>query len=268
VLVGVCSDKGSPGSTTTALVLASAWPGKAVLVELDPHGGDLAIRLRGPGGSALPETPTVLTVATTARTQSTADLLVESGHALTSGLGVIQGPLLAEQFASMGDWGPLAEAMTRSSVPVFVDFGRLHSNSSLLSVAGHADLLIVVGRPSLESVIRLRERLSRLAPALATYRGSPPLLLPVLVSDRRHPKGDVADLERILVDSAAKPFLAGVGYLAFDPEAVARLESAEDPHGRLARTPLLRSAKRLFAHVSELLDMPTHIAEVAHLRGS
>ena len=66
MFIALCGDKGSPGVTTTALVLASAWAGQAIAVEADPAGGDLAIRLH-PGGSTLPETPTVLSVATAAR---------------------------------------------------------------------------------------------------------------------------------------------------------------------------------------------------------
>ena len=71
MFVALCGDKGSPGVTTTALALASAWAGHAVVVEADPAGGDLAIRLH-PEGSALPETPTVLSVATAARGDSRA----------------------------------------------------------------------------------------------------------------------------------------------------------------------------------------------------
>ncbi|HET6918671.1 MAG TPA: hypothetical protein VFI46_04305, partial [Jiangellaceae bacterium] len=126
MMVGVCSDKGSPGSTTTALVLASAWPEHAVVVEADPQGGDLAIRLRRHGGAALPEVPTVLTVATAARRGPSADVLAGYAHELTRGVSVIPGALVAEQVAGVAEWEPLADALTGTEAPVFTDFGRLH----------------------------------------------------------------------------------------------------------------------------------------------
>src|SRR4051812_29041479 len=66
VLVALCSDKGSPGTTTASVALASCWPSPAAVVEADPYGGDLAIRIRTETGAVLPETPTVLTLATAA----------------------------------------------------------------------------------------------------------------------------------------------------------------------------------------------------------
>ena len=49
-LIVLASDKGSPGVTTTAITLAAVWPRRALLAELDPSGGDVALRLRGPRG--------------------------------------------------------------------------------------------------------------------------------------------------------------------------------------------------------------------------
>ena len=49
MFIVLCGDKGSPGVTTTAVALASAWAGHAIAVEANPAGGDLAIRLRPEG---------------------------------------------------------------------------------------------------------------------------------------------------------------------------------------------------------------------------
>jgi hypothetical protein len=47
-LIVLCSAKGSPGVTTTALALSLVWPRPVLLVEADPAGGDvLAGYLRG-----------------------------------------------------------------------------------------------------------------------------------------------------------------------------------------------------------------------------
>lgn len=268
MMVGVCSDKGSPGSTTTALVLASAWPGPAVVVEADPQGGDLAIRLRRHGGAALPEVPTVLTVATAARRSPPADLLNRHAHELSRDVSVIPGALVAEQAAGVAEWEPLADALTATETPVFADFGRLQGTSQLVAVAARADVMIVVGRNDPGSVIRLRERLARLAPELAAHRETPPRLLPVLVSAERHAQGDIADLRRLLTDTPARPFLGGFGHIALDPSSLRRLEAGEEPLGRLARTPLLRSARKLTGQLTHLLGHHSPGAWQAEATGS
>ena len=253
MLIGVCSDKGSPGATTTALTLASAWPTQALVVEADPNGGDLAIRLRTKDGAALPEAPTVLTVAAAARTSRSPDLTARYAHRLTEGVSVIVGQLAAEQSAGVVDWESFGSALAASEAAVFVDLGRLHAGSRLMPVAAMADVVIIVGRPDPGSVIRLRDRLNRLAPELAAIGGRPGRLFPVLVSVNRHGRADVDDLSRILAESPARPFLVGAAFLAFDPRAVGRLESAEEPAGRLARTPLLRTARDVTAELRRLL---------------
>jgi len=255
MVVAVCSDKGSPGATTTALALAAGWPGPAVAVEADPYGGDLAIRVRTGTGAALPEAPTVLTVATAARTSppgALPDLVARYAHRVGPQLSVLPGHLAAEQISGVANWEPFAEALASSTVPVVVDVGRLHAGSPLLPVAARADVVVVVGQAQPVSVIRLRERLTRLVAPLAAQRGSPPRLFPVLVSPSRHGRADVADLRRVLDDTPAGPLLVGVGYLAMDPAAVRRLEAGEDPTRRLARTPLLRTASALAVELSAL----------------
>lgn len=244
VLFALCSDKGSPGTTTTAIALASCWPVPAVVVEADPYGGDLAIRIRTESGTVLPETPTVLTVATAARTRADGDIALRYAQRINDQLAVVPGHLVAEQAAGVPDWQPLAGSLVEASAPVFVDVGRLHSASPLLPVAAAAESLVVVGRADTASMIRLRERLSRLVPVLAARREAPPRLFPVLVAKDRHGAADVADLRRMLDETPAGPLVVGAGFVSFDVAAVARLMKGENPAGRLARTALLRSARR------------------------
>jgi hypothetical protein len=253
MLIGFCSDKGSPGATTAALTLASAWPSPVIVVEADPFGGDLAIRLRTGDGAALPEAPTVLTVAAAARTSRSPGLAARYAHRFTAGVSLIPGHLAAEQSAGVVDWEQVGAALVASDAAVFIDLGRLHAGSRLMPIAAMSDPVVVVARPDVGSVIRLRERLTRLAPELASRRGGPPRLFPLLVSAGRHGAGQVDDVRRILAESPAHPFVAGAGFLAFDPRAVSRLEAGEDPAGRLARTPLLRTAREVAAQLAHLL---------------
>jgi len=261
MLVAVCSDKGSPGATTTALTVASAWSSAAVLVEADPYGGDLAIRLRTKSGAALPEVPTVLTLATAARTSGSPALVTRYAQRVNDQLVVVPGHLVAEQLSGIPDWAPFAASLAASTVPVIADLGRIHAASPLLEVAARADVVLVVGRADAGSVIRLRERLNRLVPVLAAHRGSPPPMFPVLVTPDRHGAADVADLGRILAETAAGPMIVGAGYVALDAPAVARLEDGDSPTGRLARTVLMRSARALVAQVATLVQ--THAAASA-----
>ena len=47
MLISLLSIKGSPGATTAALALGSVWPRTALVVDVDPQGGDA---LAGVGG--------------------------------------------------------------------------------------------------------------------------------------------------------------------------------------------------------------------------
>jgi hypothetical protein len=254
MLVALCSDKGSPGTTTTALALASGWPAPSVLIEADPYGGDVGLRLRTETGTVLPETPTVLTLATAARTSTGPGVVARYAQRVNAQVSVVPGHLVAEQAAGILDWQPLAIALHDERSAVFVDVGRLHARSALLPVVAAADLVAVVGRSETGAMIRLRERLTKLAPAVASARQAPPRLFPILVGLDRHRSGDVADLRRLLEETPAAPLVAGVGHLAFDLAGVARLMAGHDPAGRLARTALMRSARRLTAALAQLLE--------------
>lgn len=257
MLIALCGDKGAPGVTTSTLALASAWTGPAVVVEASPAGGDLAIRLR-PKGSVLPETPTLLSVVTASRGVDAMDALANHSHVLNSTTTVVPAPALAEQFTNIGDWSPLADALGRSSVPVFADLGHLHAASAVITVAARADLVVVVSRPDMPSVVRVRERLTRAATDLARMSGTAPRLFPLLVSTSRHGPADVADLSLVLAETPARPFLVGAGFLAHDPAAVRRLQAGEEPAGRLARTALMRTARTVVDQIERIAVAPAH----------
>lgn len=257
MLIALCGDKGAPGVTTSAIAIASAWAGPAIVVEASPAGGDLAMRLR-PKGSVMPETPTVLSVVTASRGADGTDTVASHSHVLNSTTTVVPGPALAEQFTNIGDWVPLADALSRSSVPVFADLGHLHAASATIAVAARADLVVVVSRRDMASVVRVRERLIRAATDLARMRGTAPRLFPLLVSTSRHGQADVVDLSAVLAETPARPFLVDAGFLAHDPAAVRRLEAGEEPAGRLTRTALLRTARVVVSQIERIAKTPAH----------
>ena len=242
MLIAVCCDRGAPGSTTTALALGVAWHGESIVVEADPYGGDLALRCRVPGGGVLPEAPTVLTVAVAARTDASADLVGRYAHRFAESTRVVPGHLAAEQGTGVSDWTPLARALRASGTPVVIDLGRIHAQSPSLPLAAAADVLVTVGRADLGSVVHLRERLSRLVPALAESRATPPVMLPVVVAPHRAAAVHAEQIRALLSDTAAGPMVAGVAWIAWDPGAVERLERGEGAQA-LSKTRLLRSAR-------------------------
>lgn len=266
MFIALCGDKGAPGVTTSALALASAWPGPAVVVEASPAGGDLAIRLH-PKGSVLPEMPTVLTVVTASRHTRDQDPVSAHSHVLNSTTTVVPGAAFAEQVANIGEWSPLADALGRTKACVFADLGHLHASSPVLRVAARADVVIVVSRPDMPSVVRLRERLTRLATDLAHLRDGAPRLFPLLISTSRHGAADVADLRAVLAETAAKPFLADAGFLAHDPSAVRRLEAGEEPAGRLSRTDLMRTARAVDSQLQGVVGSSVQTAVTSVLGG-
>jgi MinD-like ATPase involved in chromosome partitioning or flagellar assembly len=252
MLIAVGGEKGSPGATTTAVALAAGWPNPAVVVEADPGGGDLALRLRLPSGEALPPTPTVLTLAAAARAHlEDTQLVVRHASGLSDRMGVVPGHLLAEQSTGMaGAWEALAAVLSCSDLDVVVDVGRLDSGSPAMPVAAAADAVVVVGRPTTAGGLRLRERIKTLGPALASRRGRPAMVWAVVVTPQRHADGYTADLQHMLNSAGIDP--VSVGHVILDPAAAARLDEGENPTGRLSRTPLMRSARDLASRLSSL----------------
>src|SRR5690348_12084148 len=125
MLVTLCSDKGSPGATTAALALAAAWSSPAVVVEADPYGGDLGIRMRTARGATLPEAPTVVTLATAARSSQTSEVLHRFAQQINQQVAVVPGHLSSEHMTSLRDWTPLAQVLGGTGTPVVADIGRV-----------------------------------------------------------------------------------------------------------------------------------------------
>lgn len=248
MLIAVCCDRGAPGATTTALALGVASAEPTVVVEADPYGGDLALRCTpASGGSFLP-TPTVLTLATEARSSTDPGLVASRAQEFTGSTRVVPGHFSAEQASGVRSWAPLARALSASASRVVVDLGRIHSASPTLPIAAAADVVVVVARPEMGSVMHLRDRLERIAPVLANVRNAPPVVVPVLVTAKRFAVSVVAQVRDLLATSNANQIVADVGWIGWDPEGVARLHVG-GPRERSGRTLLLRSA----AHVNEQL---------------
>ncbi|WP_341925130.1 hypothetical protein [Nocardioides psychrotolerans] len=263
MLFAICADRGAPGSTTTALALAAARGLPAVVVEADPYGGDLALRIRH-DGNPLPTTPTVLSVSAGRSGQGRTsgprtsldgpggaserrhrDLWRDGSHALSEHVRVVPGFMAAEHGTSLA-WPVLASALEAQTVPVFADLGRIHTGSPSLAVAAAADALVPVCRSDMASVQHMVDRLELLVPAIAERNGRPPVVLPVVIAPRQHGSTIANSVAEILGETAVGPTLRGVSWLAWDPAAVAQLENGADPWAKaLRKSPLMKSARKV-----------------------
>lgn len=234
MLTVLLSAKGSPGVTTSALALASAWPSDSatVLVEADPSGGDLGIRLRR-RGEALPATPTVATLA--ARARDDEGDLEAVPLALNESVRVVPGFQSPSQGRGMaGLWPSLAAGLRRNAGDALVDIGRFAPSAATAPLVDAADVIVLVVVPTTSSLVHARD----LASLLQHHRA---VLQPLIVTEDRVATRDRADVDEVF--AAAGLTSSGCVHLAWDTAAVGALEGGADPRSKmLARTRLIRSA--------------------------
>ena len=164
-VLAVSSVKHSPGATTLALALTTAWSSvevsehpPVILVEADPAGGDLGARL----GVGLD--PGLVALAASARHAGSDLDVLASTQPLPCGGATVLGPTNPQQaeaaLSAIG--GPrLCESLRRLGDGV-VDCGRWDLGSRATDVMRAADLTLVVIRPDVAGVEHLLERLESL----------------------------------------------------------------------------------------------------------
>lgn len=267
MLTAICSAKGSPGVTSLALAVAAWWPEGAILLEADPTGTDLAYRCQHASGREVASAPNLSGLATAVRSSrldGPADpgVLGEQAQPLACGARLIPGILTPAQARGMVSlWGQIAHAAEGSSVDVVADLGRLNRTSSTLPVASAAAVLLIVCQPHLESVMHAKGLLSEVAPALTERRPGVRTIIPVVVGPARQGPADAADVDKIM-GSSGLPVARAVP-VVYDPGALAAIEAGGNPHGRLARSPLMRSVKPLVALIEALGNRETAPAMTA-----
>ncbi|NNH23819.1 hypothetical protein HLB09_12095, partial [Pseudokineococcus marinus] len=160
MLVAVASAKGSPGTTALAVLLASLWPGDVALADVDPAGGDLALRYRGPDGAPLEEDRGLLSLGAAVRRGAEAELAPHL-QPVAGGLDVLVGVSAPEQVAGLGPvWGSVARALRPHDRDVVADCGRVLPGAAHLPVLAGADAVVLVARPDVAGAAHLRERVA------------------------------------------------------------------------------------------------------------
>lgn len=254
----VASAKGSPGVTTTAVVLAGAWPAEPVLADLDPAGGDVALRYRDEAGVPLDPDKGLLSLGAAVRRGSPEVPVLDHVQRVSGGLEVLAGVTSPSQVQGLGPaWLHLARAM--KVVPerdVIADCGRLMPGSATVPVLQHADAVLMIARPTVEGLSHLRERLHSFSETLqfGTFEAVPVGV--ALVTSYRDSRV-VGDVQAIL-DRARLPVTV-LGILAEDEKAAEAIRIGD---GRRARKSLLlRSAADVAERLHRLARQQNKTAE-------
>ena len=232
-LVTFVSHRGAPGTTTTALAVAGAWPAapesRKLLGEMDSAGGVLALRL------GLAEDPGLVSLAAATRHGMTRGELWDHAQLLSGGLAVVPGPSsisVATQLlaGSNGDLGRWFAGLT--DVDVILDAGRLAPHGPSASLVGASDVAVMVAQPvagqlhgAAQQIVDLRSRGVRVGWCLA---GEGPYS-PTAVEEAY----GVPVFGTIPTDARGATMIFGSA-----------------PSRKLIRTPLVRSATTLAAHLS------------------
>ena len=251
-LVVVAADKGSPGVTTAALTMAAVWPRRALLAELDPSGGDVALRLRGPRGAPLSPETGLISLAVGVRRGAQPQQVFEHVQRLDGGLEVIVGLSTGEQGSGLtGLWSPIGELLDQApGIDVVADCGRLYPGSPAVDVLGHASAVVLVTRPSIDAVAHLRARAAHVLRELDRRAGGVPVYCVVVTN----PRDDTSPKQIHAVLSQAGLPVTVLGRIALDPKGAGMLSG--EWVGRLDRSLLVRSTREVAGRLAQRLATP------------
>lgn len=257
--VAFFSAKGAPGTTTTAMLVASLWPRPALLVDADPAGGDIALRLPSPDGRPLDQSTGMLSLLPLARRNITAEQVLAHAQRILGGGEVIAGLAAPEQAAAAGPvWSGLADVITHIAThDVVIDVGRLTSGAAVLPLVQRADIAVLVTRDSVSGVFAARARLRSLVPALTDAHGAGPQLAMVV-----HGQTDRGAESAASVIRDEFPHVRYLGRLPSDDAGVRMFDG--EHVSRPERTMIVRAGREIVReldgalYVIELRQAPSH----------
>lgn len=250
MIIAVGAGKGVRGATTLALTLGIAWPSRmTVVMEADPSGADLPFRVRhGQTGRSLTPEPSVLSLATDARTGIPSGRFGDYAQPTSLGVRVIPGPMTTpEAQAVRGAWAGVAGEAARWDGLVVADLGRLGPGHDAMPIATAATAVLLLTGVDLASLYRLRRQVAELAHVLGDPSRRRHPLGVVVMAPKRHGRQAVTQVTQLL-ESNGSP-VPVLGSFAHDPDGAAALAG-----GRMNRS--LRSSA-LMASARALVDAVT-----------
>jgi hypothetical protein len=238
--------KGSPGTTTCALLIAALWPREALLVEADPAGGDLALRLSGPTGQVLPRSPSIAGLAV--EPPGTPGWDRAWHHALQTrvGVSVVCGLVEAEPMGIAVRQHAQAMARRLAATETIVDAGRLLPHTPAFPFAAAADAIVLVVGDGAEQFFHARDLLGGLLPEVSTETGTRPSVQAVVIADHRRGPTAATELASVLGQRGLP--VAVAGWIAHDRGGLQRWLAGERGTGRSI---LLRSARPVVTEIAE-----------------
>ena len=244
--VAIGSAKGSPGATTVALALAAVWPGprRALVAELDPAGGDIALRF------GLEAEPNVATLAAT-RGELWPAKVLEHCQRLPGGNDVLvsspRGKRVVHAALRQLDAARFVHALDKpAGVDVVADIGRIDPDSPALPAVAAATVTLLVAQPTAAEITHLRSVLDEVT-------GMARRVVVLLVGEKPYPSTEVADA--LAVEVRALPV---------DGRAAAVLAGEARRPGRMDRRPLLRALRMLALELTTgALNVPAATPRVA-----
>jgi hypothetical protein len=252
-LISVMSAKGAPGTTTTSMLLANLWPAPSILVDADPLGGDVALRLPGERG-ALDPGQGLMSLLPAARRGLEPQTVVAHAQTALGGQQVLAGlPGPEQAVAAAPLWAGLAQAFARiPGVDVFADIGQVSSRSSHLAMVESAAALLCVYRPQAWSAIHTRRRLESLEEQLRDGPTRVGIVCVAAPADSHDVAAAAASITHGL------PWVTDYGVVAHDDATVVIYEGGEV--FRPERSLLARSghalARRLYADLAPVAAVP------------
>nr|MCW2727847.1 hypothetical protein [Aeromicrobium sp.] len=236
-LLAMASAKGSPGVTTASMLFAALWPRPSIMVECDPSGGDVALRMPGADGEPLDTNPGLLNLVAAGRRSLYADLVRQHTEQIIGGLEVITGMTTPEQAAGLGQWEPLGALFSElPGTDSVVDLGRIGAGTPQNAILASASAVVLVVDTVPSNVVHLRERLRKVSDGLGGEAGAP--LHVVVVAPPKRSRA-VAEIRDAIVQSQTP--VEAVHHLAHDTTGAAFFLGQVT--GSPARTALVRSAQ-------------------------
>jgi hypothetical protein len=247
VIIAVGSDKGSPGATTTAVLLGMFWPGERVVCELDPRGADLPLRMSATDGGPLAASPSIATLAVDARPGVAARPVEIYAQPTLLGVPVVAGEVSSRRFSRLAPHLPAITAMAAQwPGSLIADLGCLQPWNPSLLLARSATVVVLVSRADTESLAHLRDRAAELAEDVGSVHR---LRTPVGVVVRSERRGAGAAVGRVvkLLASVGSP-VPVLGAIPDDPEGASALWAAA-LSTRVLRRPMFVSARAVLDRI-------------------
>ena len=256
-LFALASAKGSPGTTVTALALATVWPSDPVVADMDPAGSDLTWWLRTPDGDPIGVDRGLISLGAAVRRGAAEVTLEDHLQEVDGGFRVLAGVATPGQVAGLGAaWSHIPTVFNAFGADVLADCGRVVPGSAAIPVLQNAAAVLFVVRPTIEGVAHLRDRLSSLRDSLETGAGGAPVGVVVVTSYRD--TRSVPDLQQLLDSEGIHATVLGV--IADDQRAADSLKGVRWSRG-VGKSLLFRSAAEIAGRLEELARSRYAVAE-------